>query len=52
MEMEGQKLLSLVGPGYEQLAATGGEPIRDVYRNFPDIGWGVLTQEFLRTETI
>ena len=52
MEMEGQKLLSLVGPKYEQLAATGGEPIRDVFRNFPDIGWGVLTQKFLRTETI
>ena len=52
MEMEGQKLLSLIGPEYEKLAATGGEPIRDVFANFPDIGWGVLTEKFLRTETI
>jgi glycine cleavage system H lipoate-binding protein len=52
MEMEGQKLLSLIGPEYEQLAATGGEPIRDVFSNFPDIGWGVLSKEFLGTETV
>jgi glycine cleavage system H lipoate-binding protein len=52
MEMEGRKLLSLIGPEYEQLAATGGEPIRDVFANFPDIGWDSLTKEFLRTETI
>jgi glycine cleavage system H lipoate-binding protein len=52
MELEGRKLLSLIGPEYEQLAATGGEPIRDVFANFPEIGWGVLTEKFLRTETI
>jgi glycine cleavage system H lipoate-binding protein len=52
MEMEGQKLLKLIGPEYGQLAATGGEPIRDVFSNFPDIGWDVLSKEFLGTETV
>ncbi|MGD9085953.1 MAG: glycine cleavage system protein H [Desulfobacterales bacterium] len=51
MEMEGQKLLELMGPEYEDLAATGGEPIADVYGNFPDIGWRVLIKKFLHTDT-
>jgi glycine cleavage system H lipoate-binding protein len=51
MEMEGQKLLALMGPEYEDLAATGGEPIADVYGHFPDIGWRLLIQKFLHTET-
>jgi glycine cleavage system H lipoate-binding protein len=51
MEKESQKLMGLMGSQYEKLAATGGEPIDDVYRHFPDIGWNVLTKTFLRTET-
>ncbi len=50
MEKEGQKLMGLMGPKYEKLAATGGEPIDDVYGHFPDIGWEILAKTFLRTE--
>ena len=49
--MEGQKLLTLMGPEYENLAATGGKLVGDVFGTFPQIGWGVLTKEFLHTET-
>ena len=52
MEQESQKLLNLMGPEYEQLAATGGQPISDVYGSFPEIGWDLLTKTFLRTEKI
>jgi hypothetical protein len=40
-----------MGPEYEDLAATGGEPVGDVYGNFPDIGWRLLIQKFLHTDT-
>ena len=52
MELESSKLMSLMGPRYENLAATGGEPIGDVFGNFPKIGWHVLTQLFLLTRKI
>jgi len=52
MEQEANRLMGLMGPEYENLAATGGEPINDVYGNFPELGWGVLVQEFLRTEKV
>ncbi len=48
MEKEVQKLLGLMGSEYEQLAATGAEPIKDVFRYFPEIGWDSLVQHFLR----
>jgi len=51
MEMEGQKLLTLISPEYENLAATGGKLVGDVFGRFPEIGWGVLTTEFLHTDT-
>ena len=51
MEIEGQKLLRLIGPEYGNLAATGGKLAGDVFGTFPEIGWHVLTQEFLHTET-
>jgi glycine cleavage system H lipoate-binding protein len=51
MELEAQKLLGLIGPEYERLAATGGKPTGDVFGTFPQIGWRVLTKEFLHTET-
>jgi glycine cleavage system H lipoate-binding protein len=50
MEKESQKLVSLMGSEYEKLAATGGEPIDDVYHYFPEIGWDQLAKTFLRTE--
>ena len=49
MEHESNKLLSLMGPEYENLAATGAEPINDVLGAFPEIGWQVLVEAFLRT---
>jgi glycine cleavage system H lipoate-binding protein len=52
MDQESQKLLSLVGPEYEQLAAAGGEAVNDFVGNFPDIGWDKLVNTFLKTEKI
>lgn len=49
MENESRLLLSLMGSEYEDLAATGAEPISDVFGVFPDIGWNVLVEKFLRT---
>ena len=51
MELEGRKLLSLIGPEYENLAATGGKLTGDVFGTFPQIGWQVLTTKFLHTDT-
>lgn len=52
MEQESQKLMGLVGPEYEHLVPTGGEPIDDFFGSFPDIGWAKLTKTFLRTEEV
>ena len=49
MEQESRKLLNLIGPEYEQLAATGAEPISDVFGNFPELEWDQLVKTFLRT---
>ncbi len=49
MEEEFQELLKLMGPKYEKLAATGGEPISDLFGRFPEIGWDRLVKTFLRT---
>jgi len=51
IDAESQRLMGLMGPEYQQLAATGGEPISDIYGSFPEIGWDTLVGEFLRTET-
>jgi len=48
-DRESQRLLHLIGPEYLDLAATGGEPVDDIYRSFPEIGWESLEREFLRT---
>jgi glycine cleavage system H lipoate-binding protein len=47
-DRESQRLLSLIGPEYMNLAASGGEPIDDVFGNFSKIGWESLAKEFLR----
>ena len=49
MEEEFQKLLKLMGPKYEKLAATGGELVSDLFGRFPEIGWEQLVKTFLRT---
>ena len=50
MEQESQKLLNLIGPEYEKLAATGAQPISDVFGNFPELGWDQLVNTFLRSD--
>ena len=47
MERESKKLLALMGSEYGRLAATGGEPIDDVYGSIPDLGWDLLVETFL-----
>jgi hypothetical protein len=49
MEKESQNLHELLGPGYKQLAATGGEPIDDVVGFFPEISWDRLVITLFRT---
>jgi glycine cleavage system H lipoate-binding protein len=54
IETENQKLMSLIGPEYTQLAATGGNVINDLYGVFMqdgmDLGWDRLVKTFLGTE--
>ena len=52
MEKESQNLHALMGPKYEQLAATGGQPVDDIYGNFSEISWNRLVKIFLRTQKI
>ncbi len=52
MEQEGQKLLAIMGAGYKDLASTGGEPVNDIFGQFPEIGWDRLVKTFLGTEKI
>jgi glycine cleavage system H lipoate-binding protein len=52
MEHESKKLLSLIGPEYERLAATGAEAMHDLYGQFPDLGWDRLAKTFLHTEKV
>jgi glycine cleavage system H lipoate-binding protein len=49
MENEVLQLLGLMGPEYERLAATGAEPLKDVFHHFPEIGWDTLVTNFLRS---
>jgi glycine cleavage system H lipoate-binding protein len=49
MEKESQNLLELLGPSYKQLAATGGEPIDDIFGHFPEISWDKLVKTLFRT---
>jgi len=49
MEMESERLMQLMGPEYEKLAATGAQLLGDIYGQFPKLSWDELAQEFLRT---
>ncbi|MDR3631457.1 MAG: glycine cleavage system protein H [Desulfocapsaceae bacterium] len=46
-DRESQKLLRLIGPEYQNLAAAGGDPVDDIYASFPEIGWDNLVKSFL-----
>jgi len=50
MEMEVRALLRMVGHEYEQLAATGGEAVADLFGTLSGTDWDALTRTFLRTE--
>ena len=47
MQEESQRLMGLLGEEYQDLAATGGEPVSDVFGTLKQIGWDVLVREFL-----
>lgn len=47
MENENRRLMHLMGPEYGNLAATGGEPVRDFYGYHPEVGWDRLVRGFL-----
>lgn len=49
LEMENQKLMRMMGPEYESLAATGGQPVDDMYGRVPGLDWNELVRSFLRT---
>jgi heterodisulfide reductase subunit A len=51
MEKENKKLLQLLGPEFERLAATGGKPVADLFGHFPEIGWDRLVKTFFRAES-
>ncbi len=52
IEQEGQRLLAMVGDQYAGLSATGGEPIGDVFGQFPELDWDNLVRNFLRTTKV
>jgi len=52
IENEALGLLSLMGPQYERLAATGSEPINDVFGQIPEISWDSLVKRFLRSSRV
>jgi hypothetical protein len=41
-----------MGPEYEQLSATGGAPVDDLFGHYPGVGWDRLVKTFLRTEKL
>ncbi|MGB9615894.1 MAG: glycine cleavage system protein H, partial [Desulfomonilaceae bacterium] len=47
IEAEGERLLSLIADDPAAAAATGGEPISDVYGSFSEVGWDTLVKGFL-----
>ena len=49
MEKECQHLYKLMGPRYEQLSATGGELIDDIFGEFPESSWNLLLTTFFHS---
>jgi hypothetical protein len=49
MERENRLLLESLGPEYERLAATGGEPAEDLFDSMPGADWASLVGRILRT---
>lgn len=49
LEAENQKLLRMMGPEYEALAATGGSPVNDIFGACEELEWDALVNRFLHT---
>jgi glycine cleavage system H lipoate-binding protein len=47
IESEAERLLSMIADDPAQAAATGGEPIADVYGSFKEMGWDNLVKKFI-----
>jgi glycine cleavage system H lipoate-binding protein len=47
IEAENRALLKTMGPAYEKLASTGGEPLDDLVGKVPGIEWDPLVRTFL-----
>jgi glycine cleavage system H lipoate-binding protein len=47
IEAEAERLLAMITDDPKAAAATGGEPISDVYGAFKDIGWDHLVKDFI-----
>ena len=50
MDQESGKLLGLMGPSYERLAATGGTAVRDIFGTVDELEWDTLVTQFLHTK--
>jgi glycine cleavage system H lipoate-binding protein len=49
IQMEHRKLMGLTGSEYQNLAATGGTVIDDIFGSLPRVKWAQLTETFLHT---
>jgi glycine cleavage system H lipoate-binding protein len=49
MEQENRKLLSIMGPEYESMAATGAKLVDDIYGAIGKISWDHFVEVFLHT---
>ena len=49
-DRESQRLLRLIGPEYQNLAAAGDKSVDDIYAGFPEIEWDRLAETFLGSE--
>jgi glycine cleavage system H lipoate-binding protein len=47
VEAEAERLLSMIADDPKAAAATGGEPITDVYGSFKELGWDNLVKKFI-----
>jgi len=49
VEQEQQRLLAMIDPKYMGMAATGGQPVEDLFGSHPEIGWDRMVKAFLHT---
>jgi hypothetical protein len=47
IESEAERLLSMITDDPAAAAATGGEPISDVYGSFKQMGWNTIVKSFI-----